>query len=242
MKFEQKYTIGIREINLKNQLSNYGILAFLEDIATSHSNTVGYGVKDVPIKKGAWLLMDWQLEVKNRPAFDETITVKTYAVSSNKPSYHSYRNFELYDKNNNLIATATSKWLFYNFEQRKIVKLDEEMLKLFEPEGDLKKVEEKITKLKEPTSYEKMIEYQVRRENIDVNKHMNNLVYLKLANEILPDEVYFGNELNNLRINYKHQIRLGETVKIYYTMEDNKHIITIKNKDESKIHAIVEMY
>ncbi len=242
MKIEQTFRLGLREAGIKNELTNYGILAFLEDIATYHSGLVGYGVEDIEKNKGAFLILDWNLEVKKRLKFNDVVKVKTYALPIDKPCFHCYRNFEVYDEKDELIATASSKWLFYNFEQRKIVKLDEEMLKLFEPEGDLQKVEDKITKLKEPTSYEKMIEYQVRRENIDVNKHMNNLVYLKLANEILPDEVYFGNELNNLRINYKHQIKLGETVKIYYTMEDNKHIVTIKNREESKIHAIVEMY
>ena len=104
------------------------------------------------------------------------------------------------------------------------------------------KKKEKDNKVKDKKKIKKMIEYQVQRANIDVNMHMNNLVYLKLANEILPENVYFGDELNNLRITYKHQIRLGQTVKIYYTMEENKHIVVIKNNDESKIHAIVEMW
>ena len=242
MKIEDTYKIGLREVGMKNQLTNYGILAFLEDIATFHSGLVGYGVEDVEKNKGAFLILEWSLEVKKRLKFNDIIKVKTYALPIDKPTFNCYRNFEVYDEYDEMIAKATSKWLFYNFEQRKIVKLDEEKLKLFEPEGDLNKIEEKITKLKEPTSYEKMIEYKVRRANIDVNKHMNNLVYLKLANEILPEDVYFGDELNNLRITYKHQIRLGQTVKIYYTMEENKHIVTIKSQDESKLHAIVEMW
>ena len=242
MKIEQTYKLGLREVGIKNKLTNYGILAFLEDIATYHSGLVGYGVEDVEKNKGAFLLLDWNLEVKKRLKFNDIIKVKTYSLPIDKPSFHCYRNFDIYDENDELIANATSKWLFYNFEQHKIVKLDEDMLKLFEPEGDLKKAEEKVAKLQEPKTFEKMIEYQVQRANIDVNMHMNNLVYLKLANEILPEEVYFADELNNLRITYKHQIRLGETVKIYYTMEDNKHIVTIKNNEESKIHAIVELW
>ena len=242
MKIEQTYKLGLREVGMKNKLTNYGILAFLEDIATYHSGLVGYGVEDIEKNKGAFLILDWNLEVYNRLKFNDTVKVKTYALPIEKPCFHCYRNFDIYDVNDELIATATSKWLFYNFEQHKIVKLDEDILKLFETEGDLKKAEEKITKLQEPKSFEKMIEYQVQRSNIDVNMHMNNLVYLKLANEILPEDVYFADELNNLRITYKHQIRLGEIVKIYYTMVDNKHIVTIKNQDESKIHAIVEMW
>ena len=242
MKIEQTYKVGLREVGIKNKLTNYGILAFLEDIATYHSGLVGYGVEDIEKNKGAFLILDWNLEVYNRLKFNDIVKVKTYALPITKPSFHCYRNFGIYDVNEELIATATSKWLFYNFEQHRIVKLDEDMLKLFESEGNLQKAEEKITKLQEPKTFEKMIEYQVQRSNIDVNMHMNNLVYLKLANEILPEEVYFADELNNLRITYKHQIRLGQTVKIYYTMEDSKHIVTIKNNEENKIHAIIEMW
>ena len=242
MKIEQTYKLGLREIGMKNKLTNYGILAFLEDIATYHSGLVGYGVNDVEKNKGAFLILDWYLEVKKRLCFNDVIKVKSYALPSDKPSFNCYRNFEIFDENDELIATATSKWLFYNFEQRKIVKLDLQSLNLFNPEGNLQEAEEKVTKLKEPKSHKKMIEYNVRRSDIDVNNHVNNLVYLKIANEILPDDVYFADELNNLRITYKHQIRLGEVVKIYYTMEDNKHIVTIKSQDESKLHAIVELW
>ena len=242
MKIEQTFKLGIREIGMNNKLTNYGILAFLEDIATYHSGLVGYGVNDVEKNKGAFLILDWYLEVKKRLSFNDTIKVITYALPTDKPSFNCYRNFEIYDENDELIAKATSKWLFYNFEQKKIVKLDTNMLNLFNPEGNLQEAEEKVSKLKEPASYKKMIEYQVRRSDIDVNNHVNNLVYLKIANEILPDDVYFADEPNNLRITYKHQIRLGEEVKIYYTIEENKHIVTIKSQDDSKLHAIVELF
>ena len=242
MKIEQTYKLGLREIGIHNKLTNYGILAFLEDIATYHSGLVGYGVNDIEKNKGAFLILDWNLEVKKRLSFNDTIKVKTYAVPEDKPSFHCYRNFEIYDENNYLIAIASSKWLFYNFEKHKIEKLDLDTLNLFNPEGDLSKTENKITKLKEPDSYERMLEYQVKRADIDVNNHVNNLVYLKIANEVLPEDVYFSEESNNLRITYKHQIRLGATVKIYYTRVENKHIVTIKNQDNSKLHAVVEMW
>ncbi len=40
---------------------------------------------------------------------------------------------------------------------------------------------------------------------------------------------------------YKHQILLGDKVKCYYTNIENKDIITIKSKDDSILHAIVEL-
>ncbi len=244
MKFEEEFKVGIREIGLKNEITNYGILAFLEDLATYHSDTVGYGVKDIPINKGAWLLMDWELEVKKRARFNDVLTINTYAPILDKLSFHCYRNFEIYNASSELIATATSKWIFYNFELNKITKLTSEMFCQFQPEGEAIEAERKLLKLKEPSSYENasIYNYTVKRMDIDVNKHMNNLNYLRLAYEVLPENIYFDNELNNLRIMYKHQIKLGDKVKCFYIKKDERNIISIKSADEKTLHAIVELW
>lgn len=242
MKFEHKFKIGLREIGLNNKLSNYGILAYLQDLATMHSDTVDYGVKDVFSKKQAWLLMDWQLEVKNRPAFNEDINIETYAVASNKPSFHCYRDFNLFDKNNNLIATATSKWVLFDSNINKIVKVDENIMNKFGSEGNSSVSEAKLKKLKERDLTRCTFEYTVNRADIDVNKHVNNLNYLKFAYEAIPEDLFFGEELNNLRIMYKHQIKLGDKIKCCYSFEDNKHSIAIKSEDEKTLHAIVELW
>ncbi len=134
MKIEQTYKIGLREVGMRNELTNYGILAFLEDIATYHSGLVGYGVEDVEKNNGAFLILDWNLEVYKRLNFNDIIKVRTYALPVEKPTFHCYRNFEIYDENENLIATAQSKWLFYNFKERKIEKLNSETVAANHPE------------------------------------------------------------------------------------------------------------
>ena len=48
-------------------------------------------------------------------------------------------------------------------------------------------------------------------------------------------------ELNNIRVQYRKEIKLEETVKCRYTREEDKHIITIISEDEKNIHAIIEL-
>ena len=45
-----------------------------------------------------------------------------------------------------------------------------------------------IEKLKEPSEYKYTSLYKVKRADIDINKHMHNLNYLKLAYEVLPED------------------------------------------------------
>ena len=242
MKFENTYRVGAREININNEISNYGILSFLEDIASLHSDSVGYGVKDIYVKKRAWILMDWHLNVKKRARFGDVIKIKTWAIASEKPSYHTYRGFEVTDIQDNIIATAITRWVFLDLEKSKICKVDENILSLYKPEPiDLNEIN-KIQKLNQPNEYSSIFEYTANRFDIDVNLHMHNLNYLNLAYEALPDEIYNGTELNNVHIMYKHQIKLKDKVKCFYSYNDNSHYITIKSQDEKTMHSIIKIW
>ena len=87
-----------------------------------------------------------------------------------------------------------------------------------------------------------MILYKVNRFDIDVNKHVHNLNYINIAYEVLPENIYNGEELKHVHIMYKHQIKLGKTVKCLYKFQNNKHLIAIKSEDEKTLHAIVELW
>lgn len=242
MKFKKTYTVGVREVGCNNRLTNYGLLAYLEDVAVSHSDTVGYGVKDIWTKKRAWLLMDWELEVVKRPSFGEKITALTWATEIKKPTFHVYRDFEVLDENNNLVATATSKWLLFDTENNKITKVDDSFMVLYKPEGSDESARSKIDKIKEPEGYSNLIEYKVKRADIDMNQHVHNLNYLNIAYEALPQEVYENQQFDNLHIMYKHQIKPEDTVRCFYQFENGRHFVTIKSQDEKLIHSIIELW
>ena len=242
LKFEQKFMVGIREIDYKNELTNYGFIAFFQDIASKHSESLNVGIKDINICKHVWILSDWNLEVLKRPHFGEEVLVKTYATEMKKASYFVYRCFEVYNCDNELIATAVSKWIWYDIENNKISKVDLEFISRFEMEENTEYLESRIKKLKETDSFLNEYDYTIKRFDLDINNHMNNLNYVKLAYEALPEDVYFNKTFDNLNVTYKNQIKLGDKVKCFYSIIENKYIITIKSIDEKILHSIVELW
>lgn len=242
MKFERKYTIGVKDIGLNNKMTNYAFLSFLEEIACTHSAECGFGVNNIETKKRAWILMDWKLKVFKRPIYGEELTVKTWARPIEKHIFFTYREFEIF-LGNEKIAIATSKWIHLDVEKKKICKITDEIFSRYLPIEEHVFEEEDIEKIKESEDIEKnsFFEYDVRRFDIDVNKHMHNLNYLKLAYEALPEEEFLKEEKMNTRIMYKHQILLGDKLKCYYEKKDNKNVVTIKSYDNKVLHAIVEL-
>lgn len=239
MIFEKNYTVGSRDIGNENKATNKAILKYLENIACRHSDEVGYGINTIEKTNAVWILLDWKLEVIERPSYGQTIKVRTWSRKMEKCC--AYRDFEVYDENENKLARATTKWVLLEADTRKIQRIPEQFPIEYKQETERHAFEEEIDKIHEPETEEVSIKLKTRRTDLDINNHVNNLNYLDLAYEVLPEEIY-NKDLKNVRITYKHQTEPGETVNISYTQQEGKNIITIKTIDKVDLHAIVELW
>ena len=240
MILENEYTVKLSEIGKENKVTNKAILSYLEDIGGLHSNKAGYGIFEIEQTHLSWILLGWRLQVIRRPKYAEKIKIKTWSKGVVK--LYTYREFEAYDELGNLIIKASSKWILLDIEKGKIVRIEPDLMAKYEPEIGRKVFEiAEFDKIKEPDDYLFEKNYTVRRADIDVNNHMHNLNYIELANEALPEEVYKGALFNDVKITYKKEIKLGDTVKCKYSFIDDKHIVVVKSRDEKVLHAIIEM-
>ena len=239
MIFEKHYTVGNRDVGNNNKATNKAMLKYLENIACRHSDEVGYGINTIEETKVVWILLDWKLKVIERPKYGQTIKVRTWSRKMEK--YYAYRDFEICDEKDNIIAIATTKWVLLGADTRKIQRIPEELVSKYEQETERHVFENEIEKLQEQEKNEYSMEVKTRRTDIDINNHVNNLNYLDLAYEILPDEIY-KKDINNVRITYKHQIKPRKMVNIAYVKQDEKNIITIKTQNKEQLHAIVELW
>ena len=239
MIFEKEYTVGNRDIENSKKATNKAIMKYLENIACSHSDMVGYGINTIEQTGVAWVLLDWKYKIIERPKYGQNIKIKTWSRKMEKCS--AYRDFQIFDENENILAIATTKWVLIDTNTGKIQRIPEEFIIKYQSEPERSVFYEEIEKIQEVEEEENSIQIKIRRTDLDINNHVNNLNYLDLAYEVLPDEVY-NKEIKNIRITYKHQIVPGETVNVAYTKKENKNIITIKTEDKAKLHAIVELW
>lgn len=240
MLFEDTFKMGLKDIGIDNLIKNRAMLEILENIAAYHSDLVGFGANDTAKIKLTWILLDWKLEIKNRPKYGQDIKVVTWSRTANK--FFTYRDFEIYS-NGELVAIASSKWTLINIEKRKMTRITEDIIDKYKPEDRHVFDNPDIDKLEVPEKFASEVQYTVIRKDIDINKHMHNLYYLDLAYEALPEDVYQEDRpFDNVRIMYKKEIMFGDTVKCQYVKEKNKHIVVIKSQDEKKLHAVIELY
>lgn len=196
-------------------------------------------MKDIPNVKKSWLLLNWKIKIYQRPTYGEQITIKTWSRGSDK--LYAYRDFQILNAQKEVIGIATSKWVLLDVEKGKIIRVGQEVMDSYTIENVAVFDESDLEKLEEPDSYIDTTNFTVNRSLIDVNNHLHNIYFMDIANEVLPMDIYKNAEFNDIQMMYKKEIKLGDTVKVFYQIEGNKHIITIKSEDEKILHAIIEL-
>lgn len=238
--FEHRFEIGFRDVGKSNKITNKGLIGYLEDTAGMHSNQVGYGLNTIDVTGLTWVLLNWKVHIFKRPLYGESILVKTWARHSVK--FYTFRDFEVYNSKNELVAIATTKWVLMNAKTMSLMKISEELIKEYDPvlecvfEG-----EDEINKIDIPKEYSYVEPYTIQRKDIDINRHVHNVSYLDFAYEVLPEEIYENCDFNNFEILYKKETKLGETIKCFYTEENNSHYVVMKSEDEKTVHCIIKL-
>lgn len=239
--YEYKTHLEFADINENNKLTQKGLLRILGEAASVHSEFVGYGPNTITQTQLSWMVLHWKLQIFKTPSWHSEILVKTWPRTFNK--IFSCRDFEVYDKDNNLVAIASSKWVLINTEKHNICRIPTEMAEAY---GVIDKAvfnTEVNDKENEPENSTYIYDYTTRRRDIDTNHHVNNLYYLDFALDALPEDLW-NKSFENLEIIYKKQIKLGDTIKCFYTYDEinGNHIVTIKSEDLQTVHAMVKIF
>ena len=239
--YEYKTTLQFADINENNELTQKGLLRILGEAASIHSECVGYGPNTMSQTHLSWMVLNWKLQIFKTPSWNSEILVKTWPRTFNK--IFSCRDFKVYDKNNNLVAIATSKWVLINTEKHTICRIAPEMADAYGIVDKSVFNTEINDKENEPEDSTYVYDYTTRRRDIDTNHHVNNLYYLDFAFDSLPEDIW-NDTFQNVEIIYKKQIKLNDTIKCFYKYDEElkTHIVTIKSEDLQTIHSIIKIF
>lgn len=242
MIYKETFKIQSKDIGKRNCIKNRGILEIFENIATHHSDMVGQGPNNIEETGITWVLLDWKLQVLNRPKYGQILNVNTWGrtIGGELKKTYTYRDFEIYDENNNLCVIGTSKWAIVNSKTGRLARIEESIIKKYEIEDKNVFNVDELDKISTHENFSSEFIYKVSRRDIDLNGHMHNLYYLDLAYETLPESVFDSRPFNNVRIQYKKEVKIGDVVNCRYIFEDERHIITIFSNN--KVCAIICLY
>lgn len=185
------------------------IIDLLQGSATAHADILGVGMSELMKDGYTWMLSSMSVSFDKWPQIMEPIKLTTWPAGSKK-NLICHRDYIIEDKNEPLIR-STSDWIYVDINNRKIARLPTRLATLA-PEGVPRVDIEKGERSSSNGDFTKSIEITIRRADIDINRHVNNVHYIEWLFEPLSDEE-FSHSLKRLDIIYKAEARLGDKIE-----------------------------
>ena len=211
MIYEEQMKPTLEDFGKDGRITEKAVLRMLENIAAYHSDTLGYGVGTMDKTMVSWILLEWKVDILRLPKYGEWLRVTTW--SRGKASlFTSYRDFEIHNSSN-CLAKVASVWSLVDITNGKLIPIstalanNPEMQQYQKRETDLE-----FNKIKQPDKVDIEKIFEIRYDDIDVNRHVNNCNYIIWAFEPLSFEFRSTRHLKVLDIVFKKEIKLSEVI------------------------------
>jgi len=220
--YSQKFTIGSFDSDWHGNARLTSICNYLQEISANHLDQIGQGVEDLSQSNYIWVLSRLKIKIIRTAKWKETIRIETFPTGIK--GVFGARDFRISDSKNNIIAIASSRWLIVDLISHRPLRPQEIMKNM--PIGRYSEVfESELDKLA-PLSEEAALieEIKIRNSDIDINRHVNNVKYMRWLIDTFPMETLTKKPISELEINFLHEIKFGEKVQIYQELNDDNHM------------------
>lgn len=225
---QHQYTIPCYDTDASWHLKPASFMNYAQEAAGQHAIILGFGYDELIKTNTAWILSRMHIKFLDTPKWRDQVTLTTWHKGLNRLFY--LRDFIMTDAQDNAIIKATTSWLVLNLETRRLVR-DPELM----DEGTVNAehvLETPADKVQMPKDIvpEMVMEHVVSYSDVDANAHANNAMYMQWAMDAVEYEMTSAHQVKELTINFNHETKGGDLVKIYRAVVEN----------EDGIHVFVE--
>ena len=220
--YSQEFTIGSFDSDWHGNAKLTSICNYLQEIAGNHVDKIGQGIDDLSQNNHAWVLSRMKIKIMRPAKWKETIRIETFPTGIK--GLFGARDFRIYDQANEIIALASSYWLVVDLISHRPIRPHDIVKHM--PIGNYSGVfEEELGKLTPLTQEAELIEeIKVHYSDIDINRHVNNVKYLKWLIDAFPSETLTEKPISELEINFLHELKLNEQIQIFQEFDGGMHM------------------
>lgn len=230
----KEYKIKSYEVTLNNEIKPFALLHYFEDIAYLNAESYGFGHSATIEKNLYWFVVKYHLKFDSLPKAWEKIKIKTWPRKNG--GIQCLRDFEIYSEDCSKIGAASSAWVLVDIDTKRPVNpfkvLD------FPQLGEQKAFETNFPKIQcvEQVDFEKV--FDIRFDDLDINRHVNNANYIAWAGETLPYDFRVSHCLSEIEIQYKKECSYGTKVisQVQCCGDSTVHVLKDNETKEELCH------
>lgn len=219
---KKKHKVEFRDCDFASRLRMDVLFDLFASIATQDAFLTGIYREDMYGKYG-WIVTKQTLKLYEDIRLGDEITITTVFK---KPSIVIFPRYYAIEKEGRCIGECFSQWTLIDLNSRHIARPKTIHLEI--PELTEKMMPPvRLTPLNQPTDYT----YDVRYSDIDMNGHLNNTQYIRIAYDLLDLSYLKNHRLCELSINYEKEVPPCTQLALSLVKEDNTYHIEGKQEE-----------
>ena len=183
---------------------------WLQEAADWHARDLGWARDQLRELRLFWALVGLRIRMTRYPAWRETARVTTWPTGADR--IYAWRDFIVADAVGQPVGAATSAWLLVNEDTRRPIRMPQAMHDMAVRDQPRALVHNFREKLAPPMESEYEARFKVRRSDLDVNGHVNNVSFIDWAVESTPVAVAAAAQPEELLMEFHAEALLGAEV------------------------------
>ncbi len=228
------YRVRAHDVSADKHMHLPALLRMLQEASLQHAILLGASIWDTRMANKTWVLIKKEMEVFSYPLLNAVLRVETYPSDFDK--FFAYREWQVFDQENNLVAEARSQWAVIHLETRKMDKLPKHLFDIQLPKSNLAKTNFKIRFEKEASS---VTDYVINRFDLDWNNHLNNSKLIEYMLAAIPQEQF--KSFRHFKILFKSEVLLGDHLQVSFYQEENEALLKATKAHDEKIVALISV-
>lgn len=211
----------------------------VEIMATENAEKFGYGRSVILNAGGFWIVSKIRFDIKDYPCENGEIIAETWPMPPSKIKVE--RQYRLKDKEGKVLLNGNSEWCVLNLGTRRPMRMDTDVFSgghqyVTEKSGagDFSRIRPEITE--DDFCYER----EIVESDIDLNQHTNNKKYTEMVLNCFSDEYLNYNPIKSYELHFLKETLLGDIIRIYKHLADDKTIVIGVSKEKTIFNAILE--
>lgn len=234
MKIEQTSVVEYDEVDTAFRMKLPVLFQRLQRGALHHSESVGLGSANMLAAGAVWILNRMRVDIYRLPRYRETITLRTWHKGS--AGFRAGRDFLVYCDDRK-VAAATSQWLYYDLNRKRIAKIPPTVSEAYTAEAQdvlaPGAIDFEVDKAFAP---QQTVRISTREGDFDSNGHVNNAIYLEYLDTLVKRTGLGGGRLGQVGIQYSREIgRDVHAIQAGVTAAD--HTLKFKFFDQAVVYA-----
>ena len=174
-----------------------------------HAAVLGFSVTDLFKRNLTWVLSRLHVQIKEYPPWGATIAIETWP--SVMSGMFALREFVIRSDQQEIIGLATTSWMILDLRTKKAIEIPE-FIRTARLQDAERAIADSFTKLPVPKETPFVRTFNVRRSDLDINQHVNNVNYIEWGIEAIPVEKLRGKRISGLEVSYRSESHYGDRI------------------------------